>query len=361
MKVDLTKVPGTDPTSVYRWRDGLYAADLLTCALVHLDLFTWMEGRRVTKAEICREFGIHERPTDVMVTLFVAMGYLARVGDAVELTEVAREHLVKTSPFFLGPYYASLKDRPVCSDFLRVLRTNKPANWGSFKEEKDWARAMEDEAFANSFTAAMDCRGVFLGQALAKALDLSSYEQLLDIAGGSGIYACALVDHWKMFASVFEKSPVDRVAERLIAQRGFSERVQVIEGDMFKDQELPGGHDLHLISNVLHDWNEETVRELLKKSYAGLEEGGMLIIHDVHINEEKTGPLSNAAYSAMLMHATEGKCYSVTELYTMLSEIGFTNMRFKETAADRSVITAVKPTEPIIKHLRDGTDWRVRG
>jgi protein-L-isoaspartate O-methyltransferase len=341
MKADLTTAPATDPTSVYRWRDGLYAADLLTCALVHLDFFSWVGKRAVTKEEICREFGIHERPTDVMITLFVAMGYLVRRGEGVELTEVAREHLVKSSPFFLGPYYASLKDRPVCKDFLEVLRTDKPANWGSFKGEKDWARAMEDEAFANNFTAAMDCRGVFLGQALAKALDLSSHEQLLDVAGGSGIYACALADRWEMVAAVFEKAPVDKVAERAIAQRGFSDRVRVIEGDMFKE-ELPRGFDVHLISNVLHDWNEKTVRELLKKSYAALERGGMLIIHDVHINEEKTGPLPNAAYSAMLMHATEGKCYSTSEFYPMLREIGFTELNFTETAADRSAVTARK-------------------
>lgn len=341
MKADLKTAPETDPTSVYRWRDGLYAADLLTCALVHLDLFSWVGKKAVTKEEICRELGIHERPADVMMTLFVAMGFLARRGEAVELTEVAREHLVKTSPFFLGPYYASLKDRPVCLDFLQVLRTDKPANWGSFKGEKDWARAMEDEAFANHFTAAMDCRGVFLGQALARTVDLDRYERLLDIAGGSGIYACALADHWEMIAAVYEKTPVDKVAGRAIARRGFSERVRVIEGDMFKD-ELPRGFDVHLISNVLHDWNERTVRALLTKSYAALESGGMLIIHDVHINEEKTGPLPNAAYSAMLMHATEGKCYSLSELYPLLQEIGFTELNFKETAADRSAVTARK-------------------
>ena len=356
MKTDLTTAPTTDPTSVYRWRDGLYAADLLTCALVHLDLFSWLADRPSSKERICSHYKIAERPTDVMLTLFVAMGYLERRGDVFSVTPIAREHLVRSSPFFLGPYYASLKSRPVCEDFLQVLLTDKPANWGSFKSEKDWARAMEDEMFANNFTEAMDCRGVFLGQALAKALDLSSYEQLLDIAGGSGIYACALVDHWKMFASVYEKSPVDKLAERVIAQRGFSERVQVIEGDMFK--ELPDRYDLHLISNVLHDWNEKTVRQLLAKSYAALEEGGMLIIHDVHISEEKTGPLPNAAYSAMLMHSTEGKCYSVGELYGMLREIGFTDLTFKETAADRSAITAVKATKQKFHQLPDGTEWR---
>jgi SAM-dependent methyltransferase len=340
---DLRTVPSTDPTSIYRYRDGLYAADLLGCALVFLDLFSWLDQHPSTAREIGEKFGLTARPTDVMLTLFVAMGYLQRQGEKLALTQLAREHLVLTSPWFIGPYYASLKERPVCKDFLQVLRTDKPANWGSFKNEKDWARAMEDPAFADSFTAAMDSRGIFLSQAVAKAVDFSNRRALLDIAGGSGIYACSMVTHYsRLGAAVFEKSPVHKVAANAIANRGCSKKVEVIEGDMFT-QALPSGFDLHLYSNVLHDWDEATVRKLIQKSFNALEPGGMLIIHDVIINEEKTGPLPNAAYSAMLMHATEGKCYSIGEYYSALHAAGFRECSFKTTAADRSIITAEKP------------------
>lgn len=340
--VDLCLSPATDPTSIYRYRDGLYATDLLACALVSLDFFTWLDKRSSTTEEVCHHFNTAERPTDVMLTLFVAMNLLERHGDKVSLTAMAREHFVSTSPFFLGPYYASLKDRPVTKDFLQVLRNDKPANWGSFKDEKDWAKAMEDDTFAQNFTAAMDCRGVFLGQALAKKLDLRERRKLLDVAGGSGIYACSLVAHHEQLqAAVFEKAPVDKVAANAIAKRGYSDQVRVIEGDMFKGN-LPSGFDVHLISNVLHDWNEKTVEQILRKSHQALDVGGLLVIHDVHINEEKTGPFPNAAYSAMLMHATEGKCYSLSEMYPMLLSIGFSNFQFAPTVADRSFITASK-------------------
>lgn len=339
---DLRLPPATDPTEIYRYRDGLYATDLLACALVFLDLFTWLDQRPSTIAELCRDLKIADRSTDVMVTLFVSMNLLERSGDHVQLTPMAREHLVRTSPFYIGPYYAALKDRPVTKDFLEVLRTDKPANWGSFKDERDWAQAMENETFAQNFTAAMDCRGVFLGQALSKKLNCARHTKLLDIAGGSGIYACALAaQHSHLSASVFEKTPVHKVAAAAIARRGYSGRVDVIQGDMFKDP-LPKGYDLHLISNVLHDWNQATVEAILRSSHAALVPGGMVIIHDVHINEEKTGPYPNAAYSALLMHATEGKCYSLSELYPMLRSIGFDNFTFTPTAADRSFITATK-------------------
>jgi len=155
---------------------------LLTTALVSLDLFSWLHDHPSNRQAICQYFEIKERPTDVMLTLFTAMGFLQAQAGVFNLTQVAREHLVKSSPWFLGPYYASLKDRPVCQDFLRVLRTDKPANWGSLKDEKAWAQAMEDSAFAQRFTSAMDCRGIFLGPAMAKALDLRGRQSFLDIA-----------------------------------------------------------------------------------------------------------------------------------------------------------------------------------
>jgi len=340
---DLTSTPTTDPLEIYRLRDGLYAVDLLGAALVHFDFFTWLSGKPANQATICRELQIVERPTDVMLTLFSAMGLVESKNDIFQLTDLAREHLVKTSPWFLGPYYASLKDRPVLKDYVSVLRTGRTATWGSFKDEKDWARAMEDEAFANSFTAAMDCRGVYLGAAVARNLECRRHSKLLDIAGGSGIYACAMVaKHPHLEATVFEKPPVDGVARRAIEKRGFSERVSVCAGDMLKE-ELPEGFDLHLISNVLHDWDVPVVKQLLANSFRALKPGGVLVVHDAHVNETKTGPLPVARYSALLMHSTEGKCYSIPEMRCYLTELGFTDLQFKETAVDRSIIKVIKP------------------
>jgi len=340
---DLTRQPKTDPIDVYRYRDGLYAVDLLTAAITGLDLFTWLSRNPADQKTLCAHFGITERPTDVMLTLFTAMGYLERRGELFHLTEKAREHLVSDSPWFLGPYYASLKQRPVCQDMLNVLRTGRPANWGSYKDEKEWAKAMETEPFANQFTAAMDCRGVYLGQAAARRLDLKDHRHLLDIAGGSGIYSCAFVAHHpRLRATVLEKPPVDGVAARCIAQRGFADRVSVVARDMFAEP-FPADCDVHLFSNVLHDWDEPLVRKLLNKSFAALPSNGLIVVHDAHINADKTGPLPVAAYSALLMNITEGKCYSVAEMQGYLQEAGFGPADYFPTAADRSVLTAAKP------------------
>jgi SAM-dependent methyltransferase len=340
---DLTVLPQTDPLELYRLRDGFYATDLVGAALVYLDFFSWLAERPSDLPTICGELKLVARPVDVMLTLFTALGLVEARQEVFHVTPLAREHLVRSSPWYLGPYYAALKERPVCKDFLAVLQTGRTAKWGSFDHEKDWARAMEDEAFARQFTAAMDCRGVYLAPAAARALELERRKQLLDVAGGSGIYACALVaQHPHLRATVLEKPPVDQVARRAIAIRGFAERVEVRAGDMLADA-FPAGFDVHLLSNVLHDWDEPVVRQLLEKSFQALAPGGLLVVHDAHINESKTGPLPVAKYSALLMHSTEGKCYSLREMREYLTAAGFIGMHFQETAVDRSVVTATKP------------------
>ena len=99
---------------------------------------------------------------------------------------------------------------------------------------------------------------------------------------------------------------------------------------------------MHLFSNVLHDWDRDDVKRLLENSYKSLDGGGIVIIHDAHVNAGKDGPLPVAEYSVLLMFLTEGKCYSRSEMESILEGIGFTDTEFVPTAAHRSAITAKK-------------------
>jgi hypothetical protein len=94
---------------------------------------------------------------------------------------------------------------------------------------------------------------------------------------------------------------------------------------------------------VLHDWDVPVVRKLLESSFQALAPGGLLAVHDAHLNADKSGPLHVAEYSVMLMHSTEGRCYSVAEMEDYLSAVGFAEIKFTPTAASRSVISARKP------------------
>jgi hypothetical protein len=99
---------------------------------------------------------------------------------------------------------------------------------------------------------------------------------------------------------------------------------------------------VHLYSNVLHDWGTAEVMKLLSLSHAAQLPGDLLIIHDAFINAEKKGPLHVAEYSCLLMHSTQGKCYSTSEYAEMLTACGYEPGCYQDTAVARGFMTAVK-------------------
>lgn len=344
----------SDPTGLYRIRDGAYAADLLIAAVGVFDVFTWLAEYGPTPAAALRAaMGWTERPTDVLVTLAAAHGLVERdldADDRVGATALAREHLSAGSPHDLRPYYASLAERPAVAELAAVLRTDRPASWASApavggpdEVDHDWAGRLDDPAFARRITAAMDARGSVLGPPLAGAVADLPIERLLDIGGSSGVYAAALLaTRPGARATVVERAPVDAAARTLLAERGLAERIDVATADMFTDP-LPDGADAHLYSQVLHDWDAARVEHLFAASFAALEPGGVLFDHDAHLDPSRTGPLPVAEYSVLLMHSTPGRCWSTAELAEMATRVGFVDVAHRPTTADRGVLVARKP------------------
>ncbi len=338
--------PHTDPAQILRYRDRQYAAELVATALLHLDLFTWLGNHPgADTAAVCSTFGITPRPVDVLLTLCRSLGFVVTdPEDRHSLTPLAREYLVKDAPWFLGPYYAPIQDTPIVQGYLRVLRTGKPAQWQAKEDAKDWHASMLSEEFARGFTELMNCRGRALGQALARTLEpaLHGRRHVLDIGGGSGIYAATLVATLPFLrATVLEQPPVDRIAREQIAHHGLSDRVDVVAGDMFRDP-WPRGADVLLLSNVLHDWDEPEVERLLSRAADTLSPGGLLVIHEAFLDDNKAGPLPVAEYSALLMSITQGKCYSAAEYGALLRPLGFDVGFCQNTLADRAVMLATR-------------------
>jgi SAM-dependent methyltransferase len=330
---------GLDPSLLLRERDGIYAADLLIAAITEFDFFARMSDGMWTARQLQSKFEIAARPLDVMLTLFTAMGLLRQDGDGHRLNPQAAAFLSHESKWDMGPYFASLKLRPQIQQIVGVLTTDRPARWESADDNRDWANAMVDEAFARRFTAAMNGRGEWLGPRLAGAMTLDGARSLLDVGGGSGVYARVFQERYPdLNVAVLERPPVDAVARSYLDGSEAGRRVRVLPGDMF--QAIPNGFDVHLFSNVLHDWGEPQVRALLERSRASLPQGGQIVIHDAFIDRNKQGPLAVARYSVLLMLLSDGKCYSIAEMEDLLTAAGFREIRHRDTTADRGVIVA---------------------
>lgn len=336
----LSRLPDTDPTPLLRPRDGIYAVDLLAAAVVEFRVFDLLQKNPLSLAGLCESFGWADRPADVLVTLLKSYGLISENSEGVfSVTRLSEEHFCADSPWSLTSYYRSLRDRPVVGDFIRVLKSGKPANWSGLDEaEEDWHGSMLSVEFAETFTSAMDCRGFYLGKRLADVVpELAECRRLLDAGGGSGVYSAALAANFEgLSASVLEQEPVAGIARRRTEERGFAYRVDVVVGDLFET--WPEGYDAHLFSNVLHDWDVPEVLSLLRRSRAAFSEGDLILIHDAFLNREKNGPKPVAEYSCILAHSTQGRCYSVGEMESFLAETGFAFVAHRDTGGDRGVI-----------------------
>jgi hypothetical protein len=328
-----------DPTALLRLREGVYLGDLVIAAIAELDLFTKLGRVRWSPADIAANLGLDERPTVVMCDVLESLGLLERDGGKVTPSATARAYLTADAPGDLRPYFASLRERPAVGELSDVLRTGKPAAWASAAAGEDWAGRLDDPAFAEEFTAAMDARGRVLAPALAQALADLPARRVLDVAGGSGAYGCALLDaRPDLQVSVLERPPVDEVTRTLLHRRGY-DSVEVVAGDMFGG--LPGGYDLHLFSHVLHDWDIPAVEALLRSSVQALPPGGWVVDYDAHSGAGREGAV--AAYSVLLMHTTEGRCYGAGEISELMRAAGFVDVEVRWTVGDRSAVCARRP------------------
>jgi len=344
--------PMLDPTSIFEVYRGNHGTELLTAAVAHLRVFDRLAHAPMTFADLRRDLGLAERPAVVLVTALRAFGLLADDEEGrVGLTELARDHLTPGSAFDVSGYIGLAAESPGVVEMVERLRTNRPA--GASAEEGGSAfifkegieSAMEAEVSARSLTLALAGRAKNVAPALAERCPLTDARLLLDVAGGTGIYAIAwLLRHPDLRAIVWDRPEVLKVAVEMAASYGVADRLEARPGDMFKDP-VPEGADAILLSNVLHDWDVADCWVLVSRLAAALRPGGRMLVHDVFLDDAHDGPLPIALYSASLFRLTEGRAYSAKEYRTWLADAGLVPGEVIPTLIHCGVLPAVKVTD----------------
>ena len=344
-----TTPPQVDPTPIFEAFRGSYSTELLSAAIGHFNLFAHLTDGALSFDELRGRLGLDERPANVLLTAVRAMGLLARdAAGRLELTPLAREHLIPGGPFDVSDYVGLSANNSGVLEMVERLRTNRPAGakpggpGASFIYREGLESAMESEASARRLTLALAGRAKNVAPVLAQKLPIENARTILDVGGGTGIYSIALLQrHPNLRAIVFDRAEVLKVALEMGNGYGVAERLELVPGDMFAD-ELPANCDLILLSNILHDWDVPECQRLVKRCAEALRIGGRLIIHDVFLNDDLGGPLPLALYSAALFSLTEGRAYSAAEYRSMLKDAALTPGNVAPTLVHCGFIAGVK-------------------
>jgi chemotaxis methyl-accepting protein methylase len=99
-----------------------------------------------------------------------------------------------------------------------------------------------------------------------------------------------------------------------VAAAGLRHRITVITGDAMAE-ELPTGHDVFLLANLIHYWSAEQNQDLLQRVRRAAQPGSALLLADFWTNPAHTEPLHAALMAGeFAVHLRNGDVYSVQEV-----------------------------------------------
>ncbi len=288
---------------------------------------------------------MHPRPAEMLLSGCAALGLLEKREGRYYNSPISEEFLVQGKPYYFGSAIAMLDQRLYLpwNRLTQALKNNQAQSWGERPGLFEAISANPNEQ--RIFTEAMHSLSMQSGKAVAAAFDFSPYRQLLDVGGASGAYCIEIVRRYpRLRAVVFDLPTALEIAQQKIAEAGVSDSVTTKPGDFF-NEELPQGSDVVLLSMILHDWPPEKNRMILRKCYDTLPSGGTLIVSELMMDDDKTGPLPAALMSLNMLIDTEGRNYTWAEYTAWLEETGFKDIQrvCVESPGANGIVTGRKP------------------
>jgi ubiquinone/menaquinone biosynthesis C-methylase UbiE len=197
----------------------------------------------------------------------------------------------------------------------------------------------------NVFIGAMHVAARRISSKIADAYDLSSFNKLLDIGGGSGAYSIAFLErNPQLNAVIFDLEGVIPIAKEKVRKNNFQDRVNFVVGDFYVN-DLPSGCDVALLSAIVHQNSPQQNVELYRKIYHALEPGGTLIIRDHIMDESRTNPPAGALFALnMLVNTQAGDTYTFREVKDTLKTAGFVQVKLVMSGKEMDcLVEAIKP------------------
>jgi hypothetical protein len=333
----------TDDRLVWDTWLAIYRLPVVTVA-DELGTFRALSAQSLTTDELAARLSVGARALGIHLGLLAALGFVERHEGRWRASAAARTWLHPDAEGYAGPLLHRFRDsHPLHAQLLATLRPELHAE--SYQTAvAEWERGEMPPALAKMITAFMNAHSCAAAKAVAFQPLFGQVHSLLDVGGGSAVFSIAIAKaHLSLRATVMEIAAVCAEADRYIAASGLASRVRTQSINMFT-QAWPTGHDAHFLSNILHDWSDETCRLLVKKSFDALSSGGHIVLHEMLMSDDGCGPLPAAAFSMLMLLGTRGRQYTLAELRGFLEPAGFTGLEaFTTGGGYYSLVVARKP------------------
>ena len=284
-------------------------------------------------SDVAKRCKTDARMTEKLLVVCCALGLVRRDNGHFALTQLAIDTLLPESPRYLGGVLDHGEMLWWGSTGLPdIVRTGgrgaapKPPDYFMTHFHEHWIWAMHGNA-ANG-----------AAQWVARQLDLADRKLLLDAGGGPGTYSIAFCQRFpELRAVIWDLPQTVAIARQVIERFHMNDRISFREGD-WNSEEMGTGYDCVFMSNIMHGQGSQAETRV-KQGMRALVPGGMLIVQDFLLNNDRCGPLPAALFNLML------GAYTVDELIAIIRSAGFKDVSLIAYNPRRGsgLITAICP------------------
>ena len=336
-----------DPGYIMQTATGFWASKVLLTA-VELGVFTTLGEKSLTAKELGEALELHPRGIYDFFDALVALKFLDRDGDGPDgryrNTQETDAFLNKSSTTYIGGMVEMMNSRlfGFWNHLGTALRTGQPQN-----EMKTHGKQIFEELYAHEsklyeFLSAMTGFQAGNFTALAESFDFGRYQVVSDIGGALALLSCIVGKHHSHLRfNSFDLPPVAAHAQEHVDAAGLADRITISSGDFFVDDLPPA--DVITMGNILHDWNLEKKKILIRKTYEALPEGGAFIALENLIDDARRENAFGLLMSLnMLIEFGDAFDYTGADFREWCSEAGFRRFEFIPLAGPTTAAVAYK-------------------
>ncbi len=303
------------------------ASELIGCALgaaraavvaaaVRLELFQLAGVAGVSAAELAEARAIEPRVARALLDGLVATRLFERVEGRYRCLPEAAELLLPGRDGYLGDFVvAAARDMALWARFDEAVRSGEPLV-GAEMARAGWHEAVA--AFVPFARAAARTAAERFEIARAGAF------RLLDLGGGAGGFAAEWLSLNPAARAVqIDWGDVNDVARARVDGLGVGERFETWNGDV-REVDFAAGYRFVVMSQLAHFFSDEECVALFARARAALEPGGVLVIADFILDDERGGEPMALLFGANMLLATEhGRALVRGEVERWLGRAGF--------------------------------------
>jgi ubiquinone/menaquinone biosynthesis C-methylase UbiE len=336
----------THPTPEHIMQVGLgFWASKALLSAVEMGVFTELANRAEDLDTLQGRLGVHPRAARDFFDALVALGFLRRVDAKYANTPATDFYLDKHKPSYIGGILEMANQRLYLhwTHLTVALRTGKQQN--EAKEggtDSPFEALYADPARLKTFLAAMTGISRGANQRIARKVPWKNYRTFVDVGTAQGDLAVQIaLANEHLHGIGFDLSEVGPIFEEYVQQNGVSDRLRFHAGNFFHDS-FPHV-DVITMGHILHDWNLDEKKMLLRKAHDALNPGGAVIVYESIIDDDRSKNSFGLLMSLnMLVETPGGFDYTGRDCMVWVKEAGFREARVEHLVGPESMVIAIK-------------------